>query len=59
MRIEIWYNNGLFRAYPYVDKSSIEKIGEELTFKFGPLTKHDAYINLKNVNFIEKIPDED
>lgn len=59
MRIEIWFNNELFRAYPFVDKYSIEKNDNELTFRFGPFTKHDAYVNLNNVNFMEYIPEED
>ena len=59
MRIEVWFNNGLFRAYPFVNKFSMEKTDTTLVFEFGPLEKHEAYINLNNVNFIEYMPEED
>ena len=51
-RIEIWFNNGLFRAFPNVQESTIRKDGEFLIFVFGH--DHVANINLSNVNFIEE-----
>ena len=49
MRVEVWFNNGLFRGYPSVD---------EETFKEDEPVKHKACINMNNVNFIEVMEEE-
>ena len=54
-RIEIWFNNGLFRAYPDVDQETINGDDSYLTFKFSG---NIALIELHNVNFIEFMYDE-
>ena len=56
-RLEIWFSNGLFRAFPKVDdESKIEKDGY-LYFAFGKSGTHTACVNLKQVNFMENCPD--
>ena len=49
-RVEVWFNNGLFRAFPEV--SSFKFTDGRLEIIFG---KHNnlAMINLNNVNFYE------
>ena len=51
-RVEVWFTNGLFRAYPNVETNTIKEEDGKLTFTFGE-HKHQAVINLDNVNFIE------
>lgn len=51
-RIEVWFTNGLFRAYPNVETNTIKEEDGKLTFTFGE-HKHQAVINIDNVNFIE------
>lgn len=57
MRIEVWFKDGLFRAFPEVDSKTIEKKDGILTFNFGANRGNDhchvANINLENVNFFE------
>ena len=60
MRIEVWFNNGLFRAFPKVKKETLiaeDKNQRELTFVFGG-GEHEAVINMENVNFIEVMENE-
>lgn len=54
IRVEVWYTNGLFRAYPKVDELSIkmEEKDRFMSFTFGE-HNHSACINMDNVNFIE------
>lgn len=51
-RVEIWFKDGLFRAFPYVIPDTVERKKDgSLYFKFG--NEHEAIINMSNVNFIE------
>ena len=53
-RIEVWFNNGLFRAFPKVDMNSLERDGTHIEFLLGDSSpKHRAHLNLNNVNFLE------
>lgn len=60
MRVEVWFNNGLFRGYPNVDKETMREDEDlrELIFEFGEPVKHQACINMNNVNFIEFMEEE-
>ena len=57
-RIEIWFNNGLFRAYPKVVDYKFDDTDRRMAMTFGE-HKHTAFVNLENVNFIEVMDDED
>ena len=52
-RVEIWFNNGLFRAFPNVlgDTIYMDNKTGRMSFIFG--NDHEARIILSNVNFIE------
>lgn len=60
MRVEVWFNNGLFRGYPSVDEETFKEDENlrELIFAFGEPVKHKACINMNNVNFIEVMEEE-
>ena len=60
MRIEVWFNNGLFRAFPKVNKETLkeEESLREVSFEFGE-NKHIAVINMQNVNFVELMDEVD
>lgn len=52
-RMEIWFKDGLFRAFPYVKQDTVEiRDDGTLNFVFGN-GEHEAIINMSNVNFIE------
>ena len=56
LRIEVWFGNGEFRAFPNVIGESVEEEDGFLTFTFGHDVEgspHEANINLDGVNFIE------
>jgi len=55
MRIECWFTNGLFRAFPEVDPESLEEkeVEEKEVIAFIFKGGHIANINKNNVNFIE------
>ena len=51
-RVEIWFKDGLFRAFPYVKPGTVDRRKDDtLCFQFG--NEHEAIINMSNVNFIE------
>lgn len=51
-RVEIWFKDGLFRAFPYVKPGTVDKRKDgTLYFIFG--NNHEAIINMSNINFIE------
>ena len=55
MRIEVWFADGLFRAFPNVKKDTykVSDSGAFIMFEFGG--GHIAKINLKKVNFMEEM----
>lgn len=57
MRLEVWFSNGLFRAFPHVVVDTIETEESMVTFEFGESGTHSVYLNLDNVNFMERIPE--
>jgi len=59
MRFEVWFNNGLFRAFPNVDTNTIKRTNEYLSFIFGKNQDHRANINMNNVNFLEEMKDSE
>ena len=50
-RIEVWFNNGEFRAFPKVTELKWSDDGHFLYVKFGG--DHKAHINATSANFIE------
>ena len=63
MRIEVWFNNGLFRAFPKVNEKSLDEnddgiLNKVIAFEFGE-NKHKALISTRNVNFIEFMDEVD
>ena len=58
IRLEVWFNNGLFRAFPKVKPETIQNKEGFLVFIFGECS-NQANINLSNVNFIEQMNDVD
>lgn len=56
-RIEVWFNNGLFRAYPNVVAETTRRVDNFMIFEFGAddNNRHVANINLDNVNFVEEM----
>lgn len=57
-RIEVWFKDGLFRAFPNVTMMHIRKDDNVLAIKFGGneaegKAQHQASINLDAVNFFE------
>ena len=57
-RLEVWFKDGLFRAFPNVERESA-RMNEEnnmLGFKFAG--GHEATINLNNVNFMEEMEEK-
>jgi hypothetical protein len=50
-RIEVWFSNGEFRAFPKVTELKWSEDGRFLFVKFG--SGHKANINIANTNFVE------
>lgn len=55
-RIEVWFTNGLFRAYPNVKPLTIKENEKEITFEF--VGGHTIWLNKDNINFIERMDEE-
>lgn len=52
-RIEVWYANGDFKAYPDVNPDSLDFNNEQGLLGFEFRSGHAAIVKLDNVNFIE------
>ena len=50
-RLEVWFNNGLFRAFPHVTEMTFKEEAKMALIIFGG--DHKSVINLDNVNFYE------
>lgn len=57
IRLEVWFNNGLFRAFPHVVVDTIETGESMVTFEFWESGTHSVCLNLNNVNFMERSPE--
>lgn len=57
-RVEVWFNNGEFRAFPGVIGETIKIELGYLSFRFGGEHNHLAIIQMTKVNFIEMMEDE-
>ena len=51
-RLEVWFNNGLFRAFPKVTEMRFIDEGKTIEITFGD-GKHKTRINYNNINFYE------
>ena len=56
-RIEVWFRDGLFRAFPNVERSTVKIIDGTMCFNFG--NNHEAIIYESAINFIEIMDQEE
>lgn len=59
MRIEVWFSNGNFRAFPKVKEETVEVEGDKVTFTFGKSGTHEAILFLEKIDFMEKMTEEE
>lgn len=50
-RVEVWFSNGLFRAFPEVRMDTFKEKDDEISFHFK--SDHVAKIMRKNIDFME------
>ena len=57
-RIEVWFRDGLYRAFPNVECSTVKRLTDgTMCFKFG--NNHEAIIYESTINFIEIMDQEE
>lgn len=58
LEFDVWFNNGLLRAFPKVDVEKIISDKDKIAFIYGD-ERREVFINLDNVNCIERVMKED